>query len=190
MPLAITGVIAPLVLGVCAEGPISRSPSICTIFSTPAPASRVHDVLPPPSQRLVFIPVPEKPPEEKNFEFLHQTSLKNFMGLDFSAVSGFPDKNFLANNSAARPLLLISFDLRPRLHHSLFLQIDGLLHACFRLRLERDVCVLPNDTSFCYVSGPGVSPASTFCGLFWPTPPLLAAVLRAVKYERGYGVFV
>jgi hypothetical protein len=147
-------------------------------------------VLPPPSQQSVFIPVPEKPPEEKRFEFLHQTSLTNFMGLDFSAVSGFPDKNFLANDSGARPLLLISFDLRPRLHHSLFLQIDGLLHACFRLRLERDVCVLPNDTSFCYASGPGVSPASTFCGLYWPTPPLLATVLRAVKYERGYGVFV
>jgi hypothetical protein len=83
----------------------------------------VHDVLPPPSQRLVFIPVPEKPPEEKNYaaiEFLHQLSLPNVMGLRFSAVSGFPDKNILKDNDTARPLMSINFDLRPGLHHSFF----------------------------------------------------------------------
>ena len=82
------------------------------------------------------------------------------------------------------------FAARPPLHHSLVLQIDGLLHACFRLRLERDVCALSSDTTFCEATGPSVSPASTFCGLYWPTPHLLTAVLNAVKLERGYGVFI
>ena len=177
----------------CAEGPIIKSPSIRTNFSPPPSLPLVHDGLPPPSQRSVFIPVPEKPPEGEVYaaiEFLHQLSLPNVMGLGFSAVSGFPDKNFLKDNDTARSLTSIHFGLRPDLHHSIFLQIDGLLHACFRLRLERDVCVLPDDTAFCHESGPGLSPASTFCGLYWPTPSLLPDVLRAVKHERGYGVFV
>ena len=89
-----------------------------------------------------------------------------------------------------RPLSAIVFAARPPLHHSLVLQIDGLLHACFRLRLERDVCALSSDTTFCEATGPSVSPASTFCGLYWPTPHLLTAVLNAVKLERGYGVFI
>ena len=32
-----------------------------------------------------------------------------------------------------RPLSALVFAARPPLHHSLVLQIDGLLHACFRL---------------------------------------------------------
>ena len=101
-----------------------------------------------------------------------------------------PDEGFVNLVSPLRPLLGVAFTARPLLHYSLVLQMDGLLHACFRLRLERDVCALDSDTTFCEATGPGVSPASTFCGLYWPAPHLLTAVLNAVKHERGYGVFV
>lgn len=91
---------------------------------------------------------------------------------------------------APRPLQLHDFRDRDVLHHSIILQIDGLLFACFRLRLERDVCAQSFGDSFCAAFGPGVSPASTFCGLYMPSVNLLQAVLQSVKAERGYGVFI
>jgi hypothetical protein len=89
-----------------------------------------------------------------------------------------------------RPLQKKNFDARDKLHHSIILLMDGLLFACFRLRLERDVCARNASESFCEECGTGVSPASTFCGLFMPHPSLLRATLLAVRAERGYGVFV
>ena len=68
--------------------------------------------------------------------------------------------------------------------------MDGLLFAVFRLRLERDVCACSLHDAFFVNFSTGASPASTFCGLFMPSPPLLNAVILAVKHERGYGVFV
>ena len=68
--------------------------------------------------------------------------------------------------------------------------MDGLLFAVFCLRLERDVCATLLQESLCVKFGTGDSPASTFCGLFMPSPPMLNAVLIAARHERGYGVFV
>ena len=89
-----------------------------------------------------------------------------------------------------RPLQELVFSARVRVHHSFILQMDGLLFAVFRQRLERDVCATSASDSFCVAFGTGESPASTFCGLFMPPPPMLSAVLIAAKHERGYGVFV
>lgn len=89
-----------------------------------------------------------------------------------------------------RPLLRLQFGDRIQLHHSIIMQMDGLLFACFRLRLERDVCAASSATSFCTEFGVGISPASTFCGLFMPAPCLLGDVIQATKAERGYGIFV
>lgn len=73
-------------------------------------------------------------------------------------------------------------------HPSFIVQVDGLLHAVFRLRLERDVCGT-SVSSYCPKFGAGLSAASTFCGLFLPWPSPLSAIITAVKAERGYGVF-
>ena len=73
---------------------------------------------------------------------------------------------------------------------SLLIQIDGLLFATFRERLERDVCATSSSESFCDFWGPGVSAASTFCGLYAPTPALLDATIVACRAERGFGVFI
>lgn len=73
-------------------------------------------------------------------------------------------------------------------HPSFIVQVDGLLHAVFRLRLERDVCGT-SVSSYCPMFGAGLSAASTFCGLFLPWPSPLSAIITAVKAERGYGVF-
>ena len=135
--------------------------------------------LPLPPQRPVFLPVPQKPPGPLIFPEVSFSSLTQIFGDGGTSVNLF-----------TRALPSIIFALRPPVHHSIFLQIDGLLYACFRLRLERDVCALPNDTAFCNEIGPSFSPASTFCGLYWPAPHLLSSVLLAVKQERGYGVFV
>jgi hypothetical protein len=73
-------------------------------------------------------------------------------------------------------------------HESIVVQIDGLVYAVFRRRLERDV-LGGEGVSFCSLFGAGVSPASTFCGLYlsWPQP--LTEIAAAVRDERGYGVF-
>jgi hypothetical protein len=145
------------------------------------------------------MPVQPKPPGAA------RASNSDFKGKPLLAVrDGFSSQNHVAFEhlcdssgessnifaKSVRPLLAIVFTVRPPLHHSLVLQMDGLLHACFRLRLERDVCALAGDTAFCEATGPSVSPAATYCGLYWPAPHLLSAVLNAVKHERGYGIFV
>ena len=89
-----------------------------------------------------------------------------------------------------RPLQFFKFGDRVQPHHSIVMQMDGLLFACFRLRLERDVCSPAPLRSFCVAFGAGASPASTYCGLFMPHPLLLLSVVQAVKQERGYGIFV
>ena len=169
---------------------IFDQPASCTATSSQILPFWAHETASLPVQREVFLPVPEKPPGVQNLGgvppiFLRPTKIAKLVNLPIFANKGVPD-----NMVPLRPLLAIVYAQRPQIHHSIFLQIDGLLHSCFRLRLERDVCVLPSDIAFCSALGPGVSPASTFCGLFWPTPFLLSAVLSAVKQERGYGVFV
>ena len=94
------------------------------------------------------------------------------------------------NRFFKRPLQKLMFSARANVHHSIIIQIDGLLFAVFRQRLERDVCAHSLHDTFCAQFGTGTSPASTFCGLFMPPPTLLNAVILAVKHERGYGVFV
>ena len=147
-------------------------------------------VLPPLQPR--FMAVPDEPPDHPfspNFiltgvgEFLVKPAKSpvNF-GVDFRRS---PAKTF-----GPRPLQLLVFRDRVALHHSIILQIDGLLFACFRLRLERDVCAQSFGESFCTGFGPGFSPASTFCGLYLPKPDLLRVVIDSAKTERGYGVFV
>ena len=114
------------------------------------------------------------------------TSLVNLKDSRIAAVPLLkPEVNF-----SRRPLQKLLFSTRPRIHHSIIVQMDGLLFAVFRLRLERDVCAASLQESFCVNFGSGVSPASTFCGLFMPPTPMLNAVLIAAKHERGYGVFV
>ena len=79
---------------------------------------------------------------------------------------------------------------KPRLHYSIIIQMDGLLHVVYRQRLERDVCATSLDEAFCVFVGPGASPASTFCGLFMPAPQDLDAVIGSARAERGMGIFV
>ena len=89
-----------------------------------------------------------------------------------------------------RPLQFFKFGDRVQPHHSIVVQTDVLLFACFRLRLERDACSPTHVQFYCVAFGAGASPASTYCGLFMPHPLLLLSVVQAVKQERGYGVFV
>jgi hypothetical protein len=148
----------------------------------------------------VFAVVPDEPPDSENaaLDFLHNLTgtsdaFVNNLGVSLvnHAGGGFPIKTLPKVFSfAPRPLQSLQFSDRVELHHSIILQMDGLLFACFRLRLERDVCAVSSSTSFCTAFGTGHSPASTFCGLFLPAPTMLRAVLAAVKAERGYGVFV
>lgn len=144
-------------------------------------------VLPP--QRPAFVPVPPKPPGDQRI-FDDGCVLPIMGNLSDVTALDVPENKFLECKEASRSLLSLVVSARPLLHHSIILQIDGLLHACFRLRLERDVCTCSRDSAFCDAFGPSVSPASTYCGLFWPPPHLLSAVLLAAKQERGYGVFV
>ena len=73
---------------------------------------------------------------------------------------------------------------------SILVQMDGLLFATFRVRLERDVCASSSRDSFCPFWGPSLSPASCFCGLFLPPPELLGDVIAACRLERGLGIFI
>jgi hypothetical protein len=91
---------------------------------------------------------------------------------------------------ARRPLQCLLLRQRICPHHSIITLVDGLLFTCFRVRLERDVCAATHTESFCARFDTGESPTSTFCGLFLPHQHDLHNALRAVEYERGYGVFM
>ena len=77
-------------------------------------------------------------------------------------------------------------------HHSIVAQIDGLLHACFRVRLERDVCARDSRSSLCSLWGPPPfnSPASTACGLYMPALEDIHMYVQLIHAQRGCGIFI
>ena len=83
--------------------------------------------------------------------------------------------------SSARPVLL---------DYSIIWQIDGLMHAIKRCRLERDVCALSPLQSYCTFYGRGYSPLSTYCSLFFPSLEDAPKVLAAALAERAKGLFI
>ena len=160
--------------------------------------------------RPVFIPVPDKPPVQSLFlpasTFLSSaislpSAVKNDsrfylpppVDVSSDSLFGTSQKNF-----SSRPLTSLAFSARASclpdgllsFPSSLVVQIDGLLFATFRERLERDVCALSPQDSFCPFWGPSLSPASSFCGLYMPPPTLLGDVIDACRLERGLGVFI
>ena len=160
--------------------------------------------------RPVFIPVPDKPPVQSLFlpasTFLSSaislpSAVKNDsrfylpppVDVSSDSLFGTSQKNF-----SSRPLTSLAFSARASclpdgllsFPSSLVVQIDGLLFATFRERLERDVCAPSPQDSFCPFWGPSLSPASSFCGLYMPPPTLLGDVIDACRLERGLGVFI
>lgn len=128
-------------------------------------------VLPP--ERPVFAALPDKPPDIENaaIRFLNNLNGKFDVAVinsksspvihdaDGIKVKPLEKKIFIFS---LRPLQRLVFGERVQLHHSIITQIDGLPFACFRLRLERDVCATSSGASFCTAFGVGHSPASTF----------------------------
>jgi hypothetical protein len=163
------------------------------IFHPPAPLS---------PQRAVFATVPKKPPGLRDAALLLLGTVSKNLEVPITKTVKVPRNGFNVPEIAAvvlpekvfvfkqRPLQVFKFGARLQVHHSIILLMDGLLFACFRLRLERDACAHNAVASYCEAFGAGVSPASTFCGLFMPHPTLLRAVMLAVRAERGYGIFV
>ena len=169
------------------------------LLSPATQARHAPTVLPPQCPR--FLAVPDEPPGPVFMENVLSVVDKNVANPPVLPVTIKHISPSMADCAVfsrsreiflftPRPLQLFSFSNRTAPHHSIILQIDGLLFACFRLRLERDVCARSFDSSFCMSFGPGVSPASTFCGLYMPTHDALRGVIQAVKIERGYGVFI
>jgi hypothetical protein len=162
------------------------------IFSSLAPLSDMQTVLPP--HRSIFTPVPDKPPLQYAAALEFLTSVSNFelpleIDLPKTATPDVPEwvprKTFSIRQFARRPLECLKLRQRISPRHSIIMLVDGLLFACFRVRLERDVCATSKNESFYNQFGTGMSPASTYCGLFLPHQQDLFNVLRAVEYERG-----
>ena len=172
--------------------PCTASPFVPVQVSGHQITKMVHapTVLPPLQPR--FTVVPDEPPDHPVLANFVLTGVgENFVKTIKSPVKYIGDfRRSPVKNFSPRPLQLLVFRDRVAPHHSVILQIDGLLFACFRLRLERDVCAQSIDDSFCSSFGAGSSPASTFCGLYMPIADLLRDVIQAVKIERGFGIFI
>ena len=142
-----------------------------------------------PATKFLIAPAVVDPPAQQVFNL--SSPLRVPPPVDVPAVAPFKPP-WAPMQSSRFPLRDVYATLapRPRMHYSLILQMDGLLHVVFRQRLERDACAASLDDAFCELFGPGASPASTFCGLFFPPPQNLGSVIDAVRAERGMGIFV
>jgi hypothetical protein len=80
--------------------------------------------------------------------------------------------------------------VRPPLHPSFVVQLDGLLYSIFRLRVEVDVFAPSATSSFCMSWGKQCSPASAFCGLYFSERSLLLGCVESVSSQQGFGVFL
>jgi hypothetical protein len=78
------------------------------------------------------------------------------------------------------------------LSFSLVQQIDGLLHRCQGVRLERDVCASSQATAVCEIVGmEAFESAGAFCGFYHSDDiTLMAPLVAMVASHRGLGVFV
>ena len=77
------------------------------------------------------------------------------------------------------------------LHSSIIMQLDGLLHAVLRLRIERDVMAHSLQRSFTEVFGlAAFESCSSFCGLFFHDAEHVPEMVRAAELHRAYGLFV
>ena len=76
------------------------------------------------------------------------------------------------------------------LDFSIIWQLDGLMHAIKRCRLERDACAQNPQQSYCTFHGRGYSPLSTACSLFFPSLEDAPRVLAAAIAERAKGLFI
>ena len=74
---------------------------------------------------------------------------------------------------------------------SIVAQLDALIYAVFRSRLERDVCAISLDQSYCMVFGKSFSPLSSECSLFFISDPVIArrAVEAAIE-QKATALFV
>ena len=187
---ALAALAADVLLSMCAFA--ASSPSQLVV--PPVPHAKLASLLVTwCPQRPVFIPVPDKPPVENSFpslslnaqHFLEVADKTDslFSPVAFEYVLLFsrtpPKKKF-----SLRPVVCQSFGARTTqapvglldFPASILVQIDGLLFATFRERLERDVCAASSLDSFCPFWGPSFSPASSLCGLYLPPPGLLGDV--------------
>ena len=80
---------------------------------------------------------------------------------------------------------------RPKIPLSAIAQIDGLLHSCLGVRIERDVCALSSEDAFCDVFGrDDLLATSTFVGLYVCNFDLLAETVNVVATNNSCGLFV
>ena len=166
--------------------PVVLAPAQC--FAKPAPwrPPNVFSLPSPPilTSESSFLRLPLKSKSSDSADLQRESSSSGlspfgiFQPLPVGPVCRFPLREIVFT---ARSLVMPT---------SLLLQIDGLLFATFRERLERDVCATSCTEAFCHFWGPGVSAASTFCGLYYPAPALLDVTIFACRAERGFGVFI
>ena len=76
------------------------------------------------------------------------------------------------------------------LDFSVVWQLDGLIYALKRARLERDACAPSRRASYCEFFGRGLSPLSTACSLFFPALEDVPRVLSTAMAERARGLFI
>ena len=109
--------------------------------------------------------------------------------------------SFLARHFPAGPQLpsvlskqwiLPSFpSSRPSIPLSAIAQMDGLLHSCLGVRIERDVCASSLEQAFCGVFGrSALLAASTYVGLYVCQFDMLAATVNVVATNNGCGLFI
>ena len=69
----------------------------------------------------------------------------------------------------SRHLIRLCFTRTRFIDHSVIAQLDGLIHAVFRVRLEHDICAKDEKSSYCKSFGRSYSPMSAFVALIFPS---------------------
>jgi len=74
--------------------------------------------------------------------------------------------------------------------HTVIAQLDGLIHAVFRVRLEVDLCAKSTEDSYCQSYGRQLSPMSSFVALIFPDALCARDAVIACARQLGTALFI
>ena len=111
--------------------------------------------------------------------------------INMGGITPRENKRLFVSDHMSQHILCFSQDRSIFLEHSVVAQLDGLLHAVYRVRLEYDWCANKATESYCMEFGRSISPLSSFrVSLIFPHPSVSRSCVLECARQRGTALFI